>query len=119
MLGKEIQRLNKALGYSLAGLAAALRTQASFRSDMLAVLIGLPLAIWLGDNGVERALLAGSLLLLLVAEMINSAIEAVVDRIGPEHHPLSGQAKDMGSAAVFLVMVLIAVVWALVLLDRL
>ena len=118
MLVKEIRRLNKALGYSLAGLAAAMRTQASFRADVVVVLIGVPLAVWLGDNGVERALLAGSLLLLPIAEMINSAIEAAIDRVGLERHPLSGQAKDMGSAAVFLVMVLIAVVWALVLLDR-
>lgn len=77
----------------------------------------MPLALWLGRNGVERALLAGSVLLVMIVELLNTGIEVIVDRIGPERHPLSGFAKDLGSSAVLLSLVLAAVTWALVLWD--
>ncbi len=79
------------------------------------VAAGLPLGLWLGPGGVEKALLAGSLVLVLIVELLNSALEAVVDRIGAERHPLSGRAKDLGSAAVLLTLLLAAGVWGLVL----
>lgn len=77
-----------------------------------------PLGIWLGQSGVERALLVGSLMLVLIVELLNSAVEALVDRIGSERHELSGVAKDLGSAAVFVALVLVVVVWSLVLIPR-
>lgn len=77
----------------------------------------IPVAVWLGDNGVERALMIGSLLVVLIVELINSAIETVVDRIGTELHDLSGRAKDLGSAAVFISLIAVPVVWGLVLLG--
>lgn len=84
---------------------------------MLAVAV-IPLGLWLGQTGVERALLVGPVLLLLIVELLNSSIEAVVDRVGLERHRLSGLAKDIGSAAVFMAFVLLVTVWALVLFDR-
>ena len=86
------------------------------RSRAFAALLT-PAAIWLGENGVERALMVGVLLLVLTVELVNSAIEAVVDRVGTESHDLSGRAKDLGSAAVFISLVAVPVVWGLVLLD--
>jgi diacylglycerol kinase (ATP) len=83
------------------------------------MVVMLPAALWLGGNGIERALLVGSLLLVLIIELINSAVEAVVDRVGVEHHTLAGRAKDIGSAAVFMALVNVAVVWACVLWERL
>ncbi len=77
-----------------------------------------PLGIWLGQSGVERALLVGSLMLVLIVELLNSAVEALVDRIGSERHELSGVAKDLGSAAVFVALVLVVVVWSLLLIPR-
>ena len=76
----------------------------------------IPLGLWLGEDGVARALLVGSLLLALVVELLNSAVEAVVDRIGAEHHELAGRAKDIGSAAVFVALLNVVVIWALVLI---
>ncbi len=110
-------RLVRAFGYSMKGFAACFRSEAAFRQEVATSLVILPLGLWLGQNGVERALLLGSWLLVPVVEMLNSAIEAVVDRIGPEQHELSGQAKDIGSAAVFLAICLFLLVWGLVLLD--
>jgi diacylglycerol kinase (ATP) len=77
-----------------------------------------PLGIWLGQTGVERALLIGSLMLVLIVELLNSAVEALVDRIGSERHELSGAAKDLGSAAVFVALMLVVVVWSLILIPR-
>ncbi len=77
-----------------------------------------PLGLWLGQSGVEKALLVAPMLLVLIVELLNSAIEAAIDRIGPEHHQLSGLAKDIGSAAVFLSILLLVTVWALVLMDH-
>ncbi len=112
-----IRRLVKAAGYSRKGLAAAWRHEAAFRQEVAATLVLLPLALWLGRNGVERALLAGSWLLVPVVELLNSALEAIVDKTSPEPHELAGRAKDMGSAAVLLALLLAAMVWVLVLLP--
>jgi diacylglycerol kinase (ATP) len=103
---------------SFAGLLAALRHEPAFRLLAILILILVPLGGVLGRNGVERALLIGFALLPLVVEVINAAIEAVVDRISLERHPLSGRAKDLGSAAVMLSLAIAALVWALILLDR-
>ena len=93
------------------GLTAAYRHEAAFRQEVWLACVLIPLAVWLGDNWTETILLIGSLLLLLIVELLNSAIEAVVDRVGEEIHELSGRAKDMGSAAVFLTMVLVCLTW--------
>lgn len=111
-----LTRWVKALGFTWLGLKAAYKHEEAFRQEVFLLLVSVPLAIWLGDNGIEIALLIGSVLLLLIVELLNSAVEAVVDRFGGEIHELSGRAKDMGSAAVFVAMVNTAVVWLLVLL---
>ncbi|BAO43079.1 diacylglycerol kinase [Thiolapillus brandeum] len=111
-------RLIKAFGYSMKGFSSCFRSEAAFRQEAAASLLIIPLALWLGQTGVERALLLGSWLLVPLMEMLNSAIEAVVDRIGSEQHPLSGQAKDIGSAAVFLAICLFLCVWGLILLPH-
>jgi diacylglycerol kinase (ATP) len=112
-----LARLWHAAGYSLAGLRAAWRHEAAFRQEVLLCLPLVPLGLWLGANGVERALLLGSLGLVLAAELVNSAIEAAVDRHGPERHPLAGRAKDAGSAAVLVALVVAALTWLLLLLG--
>ena len=108
-------RLFKALGASSRGFRGAFRDEAAFRQELALALAVIPTGLWLGRNGVERALLVAPMLLVLVIELVNSAIEATVDRIGLEHHELAGLAKDLGSAAVFLALALMAVVWLLVL----
>lgn len=113
-----LTRICHACGYSVKGLRAAFLSEAAFRQEVYALPIVLGLAIWLANTGIEFALLFGSFGLILVAELINSALEAVVDRIGPEHHPLSGQAKDIGSAIVMVAMILMAVTWVAVLVFR-
>ena len=112
-------RVLKAAQWSLQGLHAAWRHESSFRLEVYLFVVLAPLALWLGDNGLERALLVGSMLLVLSAELLNSAIEAVIERYGPEHHELAGRAKDMGSAAVFVLMMNVLLAWALVLGPRL
>lgn len=112
-----LTRLSRAFGYSLSGFRGAYRDEAAFRQEVLMTVILVPLALWWGRTGVERALLVGSVLLVLVVELLNSGIEAVVDRFGGEHHELSGLAKDMGSAAVLLSLVLLGATWGLVLLT--
>ncbi len=111
----DLGRLFRAAGHSWRGLRTAVRFEAAFRQELVLAGVGLPLGLWLGEGGVEKALLTGSLLLVLIVELLNSAVEAVVDRIGPEHHPLSGRAKDLGSAAVLLALLLAGGVWGLVL----
>lgn len=106
----------KALGWSLAGLASAWQ-ETAFRQEIYSFCVLTPLAFWLGDNGVERAMLLASLLLVLIAELINTAVESAIDRIGPERHLLSGRAKDIASAAVFIALINAALVWLLILLD--
>lgn len=111
-------RIIKATIWSLQGLRAAWLHESSFRLEIYLLALLAPLALWLGNDGVERALLLGSCLLVPMVELLNSALEAVVDRYGNEHHELVGRAKDMGSAAVFVAMLNVGVVWALVLLPR-
>jgi diacylglycerol kinase (ATP) len=114
----DLRRVWRAAGYSAAGLKTALETEAAFRQEMLLFAILAPLGIWLGNDPVEQTLLVGSLMLVLIVELLNSAIEAVVNRIGQDRHVLSGQAKDLASAAVFISLLLAVAVWALVLADR-
>jgi diacylglycerol kinase (ATP) len=109
-----VKRIIYAAGYSFAGLRAALQHEAAFRQECALALLLLPAAIWLGSNAIEYVLLIGSVALVLIVELLNSAVEAVVDRIGPEDHPLSGRAKDIGSAAVFVALVLMCLVWGLI-----
>ena len=109
------KRILNATRYSRDGLLAAWRHEAAFRQELLLVSVLLPLGLYLGGNGIERALLAGSLLLILIIELANSAVEAVVDRISSEHHDLAKRAKDLGSAAVMLSLMNAAVVWGLTL----
>jgi diacylglycerol kinase (ATP) len=111
-------RLWRACGASARGLAGAFREEAAFRQELCFAVVVIPVGLWLGHSGVERALLVGPVLLILVVELINSAIEATVDRIGFEHHELAGLAKDLGSAAVFMSFVLLGGVWLLVLLGQ-
>lgn len=108
-------RIVKASQYSWQGLCAAYKHEAAFRQELWASVILIPLGLWLGQNGVEKAMLVGTVILLPLVEILNSAIEAVIDRIGEERHELSGRAKDMGSAAVAIAIVLLIVVWVLVL----
>ena len=109
-------RLFKAFGNSMKGFIGAYQHEAAFRQELALSVVLLPLGLYLGHTGVERALLVGSVLLVVLIEIVNSSIEAVVDRIGLERHELSGLAKDLGSAAVFLSLVMVAITWALVLL---
>ena len=111
-------RLFRACDASRKGLAGAFREEAAFRQELALAVFTAPLGLWLGHNGVERALLVAPVFLVLVVELLNSAIEATVDRVGFERHELAGLAKDLGSAAVLMALVLLAAVWALVLLGR-
>jgi len=108
-------RLWNALGYSRDGLAAAWKNEAAFREEVLLAAIAIPLALFLGKTGVDRSILIGSIILILIVEILNSAIEAVVDKASPEKHELAKRAKDMGSAAVLLSLINAAAVWACVL----
>jgi len=111
-------RLIRALGASWRGLIGAFREEAAFRQELAFAALVIPVGLWLGHTGVERALLIAPVVLILVVELINSAIEATVDRIGFERHALAGLAKDIGSAAVLMSFMLFGVVWLLVLLGR-
>lgn len=108
----------RALIWSMKGLRAGWRYEASFRLEVYVGAILLPLGLWLGHGGVEKALLCGSVLLVLSAELLNSAIEAIVDKASPEFHELAGRAKDMGSAAVLLLMFNVVICWTLILWGR-
>ena len=112
-----LTRLVNAFFNTLRGFRGAWAEEAAFRQEVGLAVVLVPLGLWLGDSGIERALLVGPVLLVLVVELINSAIEAAIDRIGAERHRLSGLAKDLGSAAVFAAFVIVAVTWALVLLG--
>jgi len=112
-----LQRLINATRYSLEGLAAAARHEDAFRQELFAVAIAVPVALWLGKTGFERALMIGCLLLILIVELLNSAVEAAVDRVSFENHHLAKRAKDIGSAAVMLSIVNAVVVWLLILLS--
>ena len=108
----------KAAVWSMQGLRAAWLHESSFRLEVYLFLVLGPLGFMLGETGVERALLVGSCLLVMAMELMNSSMEAVIERYGAEHHELAGRAKDMGSAAVFVLMVNVVLVWALLLLPR-
>lgn len=108
-------RLFRAFGASMKGFAGAYREEAAFRQELALSVVVIPLGLWLGRNGVERVLLVAPMFLVLLVELLNSAIEATVDRIGLERHTLSGLAKDIGSAAVLTSLILLGVVWILVL----
>jgi diacylglycerol kinase (ATP) len=112
-----LSRVWHAAGFSLAGLRAGWN-ETAFRQEVLAALFLVPLAFWLGTGWVETALLAGSILIVMITELLNTAIEAVVDRVGPEWHDLSKRAKDMGSAAVLLSLVLCSGIWLAALYQR-
>ncbi|MEX2479224.1 MAG: diacylglycerol kinase [Gammaproteobacteria bacterium] len=107
-----LDRIIKAFGYSMQGLRAGWHHEAAFRQEVLLVGVLFPCVFWVGRSPLDYAILIASLLFVLISELFNSAIEALADRIGPEHHELSGRAKDLGSAAVFLALVLLAVIWA-------
>ncbi|MFZ2235895.1 MAG: diacylglycerol kinase [Dokdonella sp.] len=107
-----------AMIWSFKGLRAAWRYEASFRLEVWLTLILLPLGLWAGQGAVEKLLLAGSLLLVLSMELINSAVETVVDKVSPEIHELAGRAKDLGSAAVFVLMLNVALCWGLIVAPR-
>ena len=110
-------RIVNATRYSLEGLVAALRHEHAFRQELMVVAVLAPIGWFLGANGIQRALLIGSLLVVLIVELLNSAVEAVVDRVSLERHDLAKRAKDLGSAAVMLAIANAAIVWVLVLLG--
>lgn len=111
-------RLLPALRHSLQGLVAAYQSESAVRQEAWAAVVLVPLALWLGQTPMQRLLLAGVVIFVIIAELLNSAIEAVVDRISFEHHPLSKQAKDIGSAAVLLSLMLAASTWGVVVWER-
>jgi diacylglycerol kinase (ATP) len=117
-MANPLRRLPNATRYSLAGLRAAFRREEAFRLEVLVLVLVVPAGLWLGRGGVERALLIGSWCLVPVVELINSAIEVLVDRAGLERHELAGRAKDLGSAAVFCSIVVAVAVWVLILAMR-
>ena len=112
-----LRRLINAFGYSVDGLKAAYRNEDAFRQEVLMAVILIPLACYLGNDAVAKALMIGSVLLVLMVELLNSAIEATVDRISLENHQLAKRAKDIGSAAVLVSLVNLAAVWALLILG--
>jgi len=112
-----IGRLFAATKFSMQGLRQAYGSEAAFRQEVWLCLVLVPAAYILGDTSIERAVLIASLLLLLIVEVLNTAVEKVVDRIGDDYHELSGAAKDLGSAAVFLCLLLVLVLWLGVLLN--
>ncbi|MCW1873243.1 diacylglycerol kinase [Erwinia sp. INIA-01] len=114
-----LTRIVKAAGYSWKGIRAAWQHEAAFRQEAIAAIVAILIACWLDVDAVTRVLLIGSVVMVIIVEILNSAIEAVVDRIGSEIHPLAGRAKDMGSAAVLLSIILAIFVWAMLLIAHL
>ncbi len=114
-----IARLIAATRYSAAGLRAVFRSEEAFRLEVYAFIVLAPLGLWIGEGGVEKILLVGSVVLLLLVELFNTAIEVVVDRISPEYHVLSGRAKDIGSACVLIMIGLVVFVWCVLLWPEL
>ncbi|MFK5915433.1 MAG: diacylglycerol kinase [Woeseiaceae bacterium] len=111
-------RIFDAAGYSWLGYKAAFKNEAAFRQELFLGLLLLPVAIYFAETNVELALLIGSLFLVLIVELLNSGIEAVVDRVSNEHHELSGRAKDLGAAAVMTALINVIVVWAIILMPK-
>lgn len=114
-----LMRIIKAAGYSWKGIRAAWQHEAAFRQEAVAAIVAIIIACWLDVDAITRVLLIGSVMLVIIVEILNSAIEAVVDRIGSEIHPLAGRAKDMGSAAVLLTILLAIFVWIMLLVPHL
>lgn len=114
-----LTRIIKAAGYSWKGIRAAWQYEAAFRQEAIAAIIAIIIACWLDVDAITRVLLIGSVVLVIIVEILNSAVEAVVDRIGSEIHPLAGRAKDMGSAAVLLTILLAIFVWIMLLVPHL
>jgi diacylglycerol kinase (ATP) len=113
-----LKRIVLATGHSMAGLSAAFRHESAFRQECALAVVLLPAAVWLGRSWIEVALLAGSVMLVLIVELLNSAVEAVVDRISSDLHPLSKRAKDIGSAAVMLSLLTCGALWVALLWQR-
>lgn len=113
-----IRRIWNAAHYSIAGIRAGWNHEAAFRQEIVLCLALIPAAFWLGNTTVERVLLISSCLLVLIIELLNSAVEATVDRISTDLHTLSGRAKDMGSAAVFISLLIVVVTWGLIAYER-
>lgn len=113
-----IDRVRRALGYSLQGLSLAIRSESAFRQEAVLALVMLPAAFWLGKTWVEVVLLAGSVLLVMIVELLNSGIEAAIDRVSYDMHELSKRAKDFGSAAVLLALLICGGTWAAALFQR-
>ena len=112
------RRVVNATFFSIAGLRAAWRNEAAFRQECVLALFMTPAAFWLGQTAVERSLLIGTVWLVLIVELLNSAVEATVDRVGMDHHKLSGRAKDLGSAGVFVSLLLVLLVWSMIAFER-
>ena len=112
-----LNRIWHATGYSLEGLRAGWGEKA-FRQEAIAAMVLLPLSLWLGQSWVEVALLAGSVVIVMIVELLNTGIETAIDRIGPEWHDLSKRAKDMGSAAVLLALLLCLAIWGVAIFQR-
>jgi diacylglycerol kinase (ATP) len=112
-----LRRMLNATRYSLAGIGAALRHEPAFRELVALCVLAVPAAFWLGETGLERALMIASVMLALIVELVNAAVEATVDRISLENHRLAKRAKDIGSAAVMLALLNAAIVWLLIILS--
>ena len=115
---KGIRRIVNATFFSIAGLKSAWRNEAAFRLECVFAIVLTPIALWLGRNAVERSLLIGTVWLVLIVELLNTAVESTVDRVGTDHHKLSGQAKDQGSASVFVSLLLTLLVWGMITWER-
>lgn len=113
-----IRRILRASVYSMQGFAHAFQNEAAFRQEITLTVVLTPVAFWLGRSPLEIAILISVCLIMLIVELLNTAVEVAIDRHGDEHHELSGAAKDLGSAAVFVSLVLVAVVWLAVIYDR-
>lgn len=111
-------RIVRAFSYSAKGLRAAYKKESAFRQELILAVVLLPLGVWLGRTGVERSLLVGSVLLVLIVELLNSAVEATVDRGGKDWNKFAGRAKDMGSAAVLVALLQLAATWGFILFDH-
>lgn len=113
-----LTRIIKAFGFSMKGFAAAWKHEAAFRQELLLAIVMFPMAFFIAANAVQLALMLSCLFMVLITEILNSAVEAVVDRVSDEHHDLAGRAKDMGSAAVFLSLTMTVVVWGVIIQER-
>lgn len=113
-----VRRILRATRYSAQGFGHAWKHEAAFRQEIALTLLLAPLAMWLGRSAIERLMLIACCLLVLIVELLNSAIEAAIDRFGDEMHELSGRAKDLGSAAVFFSLMLVAAVWSIIAWER-